>query len=289
MTVWADQRLRTALPTGLSRHRCPAVRFTRGSRSGALDPEKAMPTESQLMITHKASRNTVRQAIDLLTGWGLVETRPGSGTFIRKQDEPLVTTLSGEWQPESDSGLGGGEGTAAFNEVEARGLKGKFSRPRVEIQLATKSVADRLRIASGSNVISRHQQRFVGDRPWSLQTSYYPMKLLDQGAQLLIQADDIKEGTVKYLAEKLGLRQKGYRDRIASRRANAEELRFFGLREDASVPVFVLLRTAYGVFDGESTDPFPFRFTESVFPSDRNQFVINVGEVPGRLADPAEV
>src|ERR1700761_840791 len=144
--------------------------------SGAFDPEKALPTESQLQITHKASRNTVRQAIDLLTGWGLVETRPGSGTFIRKQDEPLVTTLSGEWQPESDSGLGGGEGTAAFNEVEARGLQGKFSRPRVEIQLATKSVADRLRIPQGSNVISRHQQRFVGDRPWSLQTSYYPMK-----------------------------------------------------------------------------------------------------------------
>jgi GntR family transcriptional regulator len=256
--------------------------------AGKFDLEKPMPAESQLQVTYKASRNTVRQAIDLLTGWGLVETRPGSGTFIRKQDDPLVTTLSGEWQPESDSGLGGGEGTAAFNEVEARGLEGRFSRPRVEIQLATKNVADRLRIPPDSNVISRHQQRFVGDRPWSLQTSYYPMKLLEQGAQLLIQADDIKQGTVKYLAERLGLKQVGYRDRIASRRANAEELRFFGLREDASVPVFVLLRTAYGE-DAESTEPYPFRFTESVFPSDRNQFVINVGVVPDRLADPAEV
>jgi hypothetical protein len=53
--------------------------------------------------------------------------------------------------------------------------------------------------------------------------------------------------------------------------------------------VFVLLRTAYGV-DGSSSDPFAFRLTESVFPSDRNQFVINVGEVPDRLpAKPAEV
>jgi GntR family transcriptional regulator len=260
--------------------------------TGQFDLAEPLPTESQLQVTHKASRNTVRQAVDLLAGWGLVETRPGSGTFIRKQDEPLVTTLSGEWQPESDSGLGGGEGTAAFNEVEARGLEGRFSRPRVEIQLASKIVAEQLGIPPDSNVISRHQQRFVGDRPWSLQTSYYPMKLLEQGAQLLIQADDIKQGTVKYLAEELRLKQVGYRDLIASRRANAEELRFFGLREDASIPVFVLLRTAYGV-DGSSnepTEPFAFRLTESVFPSDRNQFVINVGEVLDRRpAKPAEV
>jgi hypothetical protein len=35
--------------------------------------------------------------------------------------------------------------------------------------------------------------------------------------------------------------------------------------------------------------PIPFRFTETVFPSDRNQFVINAGEVPDRLAEAAEV
>jgi GntR family transcriptional regulator len=257
--------------------------------AGDFDPAEPLPTENQLQISYKASRNTIRQAIDLLTGWGLVETRPGSGTFLREQLEPFVTTLSGEWQPESDSGLGGGEGTAAFNEVKDRGLQGRFSTPRVEIQLASRNVSERLRISAGSNVISRHQQRFVGDQPWSLQTSYYPMKLLEQGARLLIQADDIKQGTVKYLEEALQLKQVGYRDRIASRRANGEELRFFGLREDARIPVFVLLRTAYGV-DGSSSDPFAFRLTESVFPSDRNQFVINVGEVPDRLpAKPAEV
>src|ERR1700690_3870721 len=109
--------------------------------SGRYDPENPLPTESQLQVSYKSSRNTVRQAIDLLTRWGLIETRPGAGTFLRQQLEPFVTTLSGEWQEESDSGLGGGEGTAAFNEVEARGLTYRFSKPRVEIQLASKNVA----------------------------------------------------------------------------------------------------------------------------------------------------
>ncbi len=267
--------------------------------SDRFDADKPLPTESQLQVSHKVSRNTIRQAIDLLDGWGLVEKRPGSGTFIRKQYEPFVTTLS-EWQKksgsedkpgsedESDSGLGGGEGAAAFNEVKARGRMGKFLSPRVEIQLASKNVSERLRVPPGTNVISRHQQRFIDGQPWSLQTSYYPMDLSDRGATQLLLAGDIKEGAVKYLGDVLQLKQVGYRDRIAVRRANETELRFFGLREDANIPVFILLRTAYGV-DGASTEPFPFRFTESVFPSDRNQFVINVGNVPDGLAEPAKI
>jgi GntR family transcriptional regulator len=144
---------------------------------GDFDSGQPLPTEKELGATYNVSRNTVRQAIDLLTNWGLVETRPGSGTFIRKQYESFVTTLSGEWQPESDSGLGGGEGSAAFKEVEARGRQGRFLPPRVEIQLARANVAERLRVPPGINVISRHQQRFIDDQPWSLQTSYYPMFL----------------------------------------------------------------------------------------------------------------
>jgi GntR family transcriptional regulator len=255
---------------------------------GDFDPDQPLPTEKELGVTHNASRNTIRQAIDLLTSWGLVETRPGSGTFIRKQYESFVTTLSGEWQPGSDPGLGGGEGSAAFKEVEDRGREGKFLPPRVEIQLAKKNVAERLRIPLGTNVISRNQQRFIDNQPWSLQTSYYPMSLYERGAKKLLQADDIPEGAVRHLGEILHLKQVGYRDRIAVRRANDNELRFFGLREDAGIPMMVLLRTAYCV-DGDTNEPFPFRFTESVFPGDRNQFIINAGEVPDRLAEPAEV
>jgi GntR family transcriptional regulator len=256
---------------------------------GDFDSDQPLPTENELCATYNASRSTIRQAIDLLTSWGLVEVRPGSGTFIRKQYESFVTTLSGEWQPESDLGMGGGEGSAAFKEVEARGRQGRFLPPRVEIQLAKKNVAERLRIPLGTNIISRHQQRFIDDQPWSLQTSYYPMSLYERGAKKLLQADDIPEGAVAHLGEVLNLKQVGYRDRIAVRRANDTELRFFGIREDAGIPMMVLLRTAYGVEGDDATEPFPFRFPVSVFPGDRNQFIINAGEVPYRLAKPAEV
>jgi GntR family transcriptional regulator len=255
---------------------------------GDFHPDQPLPTENELRATYGASRNTVRQAVELLTSWGLVETRPGSGTFISKHYEPFVSTLSGEWQPGDDSGLGGGEGTAAFREVEAHSRKWHLSQPRVEIQSATKEVAERLRISPGTDVISRHQERYIDDQPWSLQTSYYPWDLAERGANRLLRAQDIEEGSVKYLGDILNLRQVGYRDRIAVRRANDNELRFFGLREDAGVPMLVLLRTAYGV-DDNTTEPYRFRLTETIFPGDRNQFIINAGEVPDRLARPVDI
>ena len=49
-------------------------------------------------------------------------------------------------------------------------------------------------------MVSRHQQRFIDGTPWSLQTSYYPMTLVEQGATKLIQATDMTEGAVAYLA-----------------------------------------------------------------------------------------
>jgi DNA-binding GntR family transcriptional regulator len=39
---------------------------------------------------HDASRNTVRDAVKWLTSLGLVETRPGQGTFVVDDIDPFV-------------------------------------------------------------------------------------------------------------------------------------------------------------------------------------------------------
>ena len=79
------------------------------------------------------TRNTIRDALKLLIGRGLIETRPGQGTFVVEQFKPFMTTLSGDWQ--EDSGLGGGEGHAALAEVKARRRTGRgASEPRVRGQ-----------------------------------------------------------------------------------------------------------------------------------------------------------
>jgi len=249
-------------------------------KSGHPGPGEQLPTELELGERYEASRNTVRDAIKWLTANGLVETRPGQGTFVRPRITPFVTTLS----MDPETGLGGGEGNAAFAEVRERGREPSASLPRVTVQLAVGNIAARLRVPDGTQVVGRYQERFIDETPWSLQTTYYPMDLVTQGAMRLISAESIPEGTVTYLHRTIGLTQVGYRDRIMVRSPDETESRFFDLPDDGRIPVCTIIRTGYRA---GHEGPVPFRVTYTTLPADRNQMVVNAGMVPGDLAAPA--
>jgi GntR family transcriptional regulator len=250
--------------------------------SGTLPPGEKLPTEQQLSERYQASRNTIRDAIKWLTSRALVETRPGQGTFVRKRLTPFVTTLS----VDEETGLGGGEGQAAFAEVRERGRKPDASVPKVEIHSAAGNVRARLRVPEGTQVLSRRQERFIDDTPWSLQTTFFPLELVNRGAVALLKAEVIPGGAIAYLQEALGLVQVGYRDRILVRAPHEDESRFFGLPDDGRISVVSLMRTGY---QASGKGPVPFRVTFTVLPADRNQLVINFGDVPRALAAPAVV
>jgi GntR family transcriptional regulator len=254
--------------------------------SGALPPEAQLPNEDALKEEYTASRNTVRAAVEWLSIRGLVVTRPGLGTYVAKPHDPMITTLSDD----PDTGKAGGEGAAAIKEVNQRLARegepepGRATDPTVEVKDAPAYVAERLRINEGDSVLVRHQEFYIGDSPYFLQTTFYPMELVDRGATLLMRPRDIKQGTVEYLAEAIGVVECGTRLRILVRAPNEAEARFFGIPEDGRISVTSLIRTAYQVGpDG----PFPYRATYTVLPADRNQFVLNSGKVPEELAAPA--
>jgi GntR family transcriptional regulator len=267
-----------------AKYRLIADELGEAIKSGRLAPNSRLPTEEQLSQQFSASRNTIRDAVKWLINRGLVETRPGQGTFVIELPVPFVTTLSGDWQEES--GLGGGEGVAALREVEARDRTARLSIPDVAVKKAEGYVADRLQVEVGSAVVSRHQERYIDDQPWSMQTSYYPMDLVTRGANRLLDTDDLAQGTVKYLSDTLQVEQVGFRDLIAVRAPDANEAAFFRLPYDGRVPVYVILRTGFARGDD---GPVPFRLTESIFPCDRNQFVVNAGETPGRFGSSAKI
>jgi DNA-binding GntR family transcriptional regulator len=236
--------------------------------SGELAPGDKLPSELEFRERYNnASRNTIRDAIKRLTSQGLVETRPGQGTFVTMRIDPFVTQLSGDPQA-----LGGAEGTTYLSEVNKTHRIASFSQPKVEIQKTLPAIGQRLRVPPDTQIVCRHQMRYIDKLPWSLQTSFYPMDFVTKGATRLLMAEDIPEGTVRYIAETIGIRQVGYRDWITARRPDANEQTFFSVSHDAIV--FENFRTA---FDQTGT---PLRVTVTVFPADRNQFIINVGEVP---------
>ena len=224
-----------------------------------------LPTEKDLQKMFGASRNTVRDAIKFLAQLGLIETRPGQGTFVVEKPTPYVTTLTASQQ---------GQEHNYATEVEGQGRLATAGEPKVEIKYATRQVAKDLGLDEGAEVVSRHQERFMDGIPWSLQTTYYPMSFVDQGAGRLIQPTDIEEGAIHYLAREYHVEQVGYRDTISVRPPEMDEAWFFKLPPDGRISVFEIHRVGFD----EKGDPM--RLTVTVYPADRNQFRVEGGKVP---------
>jgi GntR family transcriptional regulator len=236
--------------------------------SGKLAEGAQLPTEQEISDAWGTSRSTVRDAIKHLTTRGLVEAHAGQGTFVRRKITPIVTNLS------ATHDLGTGDDAQYYIDVRRQQRAPWSTVPRVEIQPATKLVASELRLPAGSQVVLRHQQRFVDDDPYSLQTSFYPMELVTvRGATRVIEAIDIEEGVVQYLGREFGIEQVGYRDVITVRTPESAEITFFRLPEDGHVAVFENFRTGYDQHGD------PIRITITVYPADRNWFIIN-GTIP---------
>lgn len=249
--------------------------------SGRIRPGEPLPTEVKLRDRYNASRNTVRDAIKRLTHQGLVETKPGIGTFVTRRIDPLVTTLS----VSTRTGLAGWEGDGAIADTVARGRVPRATTPRVEVLAATDDIAALLAVAAGTSVINRHQDCFVDGMPWWQQATWCPMTLVDGGASGLLKAEVI-EDLGDYLGRAVGRRPVGDTVRFASRLPVGSETRFFDLPENGHVPVYSLTHIVYT--DSEA-GPVPLWATVAVYPADRNQVEINSGKVPQQRWAPAMV
>jgi len=89
-------------------------------------------------------------------------------------------------------------------------------------------------------------------------------------------------GVVSYLAEALGVKQVGWREKITVRTPGPNECAFFRLPDDGRIAVFETFRTS---FDESGT---PLRLTITIYPADRNELCVNVGNVPAGNAHPPE-
>jgi GntR family transcriptional regulator len=262
-------------------YRMIADDLRRKIESGELPAELSgpLPTEVELREQYGASRNTVRDAIKWLTTLGLVETRPGQGTFVVEKPTPYVTTLTGNPKATA-SDYGGGD--VYVGEVTASGRTPKSAGLKIEIQQATTVVARSLHLdesaeGESAQVVIRHQERFIDGTPWSLQTTFYPMSLVQKhGATKLLLPTDMPEGALAYLARECGITQVGYRDTISVRPPDETEVWFFRLPADGRISVFEIHRVGFD----EKGDRL--RLTITVYPADRNRFRVEVGKVPGR-------
>lgn len=233
--------------------------------SGTLQPGERLPSEPDLVRQFDASRNTVRLALALLTNQGLVVTRQGLGTFVTEPARPFTALLSRvATQPSLQSA------STVLPEVSRAGSEAETSRLFVEKAPASMSVAEKLEVAPGDLVVVRRRSGSIGDVPWMMMASYFPLDIAE--GTPLEQAGEIAGGSIKLLAD-MGYAQVGFVDEIGARMPSTREFSFFGL--STGTPVVVVNRTAY-------TPDRPIRMTRYVYRADRVRLTHEVGSIPNR-------
>jgi DNA-binding GntR family transcriptional regulator len=237
--------------------------------SGELAPEAKLPSDAELVEAYDSSRNTVREAVRFLLTRGLVEKRGNQGTFVSPKVDPFSTVVN------ADTGFGGFEGAAYASEVTARNRKPTVNTPRVEIQQASAGIAAELQLEDDSTVVIRHQQRFIDGMLWSMQTSYYPLHFVTDGAARLLAVEDITEGVRAYLDSALGIKEVGSHDTMRVRAPNPGEAVAFKIPDDGWIAVFETRQI------GVDASGHPVRVTISIYPADRNEFSMETGALVG--------
>lgn len=251
--------------------------------SGRLAPGERLPPEKELALKWKVSENTIKAAVNELRKRRRVETVPQKGSFVSEPDQPFVITLNRKDLGDENApgrGYGGGEGKAFMAEAKRQAHEASSSKPDVKVQDAEELQMKALGIPSvpadapRPQVVRRSQQRFVDEKPNSLQHSYFRLELAFK-AQELLNSRDIEEGTVAYL-KRCGHEQVGYEDEFDARPPTDEELKFFGLSKN-SLAVIEHVRTAFDQ-NGE-----PFRLTVTVYKPGTNKIRFIAGQVPDEV------
>ena len=120
-----------------------------------------LPGEKKLAEEFAVSRMTIRKAVDMLVGWGLVVRRHGSGTYVARKDLHHETTnLTG------------------LAEVLRRQGKEVTSQVLVfEVMPAPPAIASQLRIQINERIYFSRRVRYVDGKPLMLEDSYMPVRL----------------------------------------------------------------------------------------------------------------
>jgi DNA-binding GntR family transcriptional regulator len=262
-----------------AKYRQIADELRRQIEEGALQPGDKL-AEKELAERHGVSSNTIKEALRELKRGGLVTALPKVGAIIAEPGKPFTSTLShvdlaGEGAV--GKGFGGGEGKAWVLEAAAQGRMATVGPLHVEMTKASRRLAVKLETPVGAQLVARTQQRYIDDVPNSIQTSYFALKLAMEKAPLLLEAEDIKDGTVVYLHNR-GREQAWYEDEMTARQPTPDELEFFGLSKD-SLAVLEVIRTAH------DQNNAPFRLTVTVSAPGRNIFRILGGDVPAQVRE----
>ena len=214
---------------------------------GDLQPGDEVPSERQLADEWKVARPTATKALQALRQQGLVETRPGMGTFV--QDVQAHRRAAYRYHRYRERGAQ----YAADESVEIVGTG---------VTNAPDYVAEALRLTPPAQAMMR--RRVIsreGHGPTEIATSWWPADLASTAPRLLARESLGGIGSVRYVETVTGRHATYARDQASARLATDAECRELALDLPAAVLVY-----RHTVFDDGDQ---PMEFAEAIYPPDK--------------------
>jgi DNA-binding GntR family transcriptional regulator len=195
---------------------------------GTLRPGDALPSEHELCQQFTISRMTARKAVDYLVRQGKVERRRGQGTFVIQAKKNVLVSLP------LDRHLSSSEVTCGLDVPVSNRLICLFR------QQATADIAEKLRIAPGSDVWFMKRLRLVGDVPFVFEQSWMITELFDD-----LHEDDLNSSKYAYISRK-GFSVEHSEKEIRAELPSHEVRDMLGLKRDEPVLHATSLATLSG-------------------------------------------
>jgi len=208
--------------------------------SGELEPGEKLPVTHKLVERYGVSSETLRHAINRLKNAGLLETKRGVGTFVRKQTP--MKRLGAERYSRSKRA----EGKVAFAaDREESGLA--WSRndqtQTVRTAEATGEIAEALQISEGDLVVERARVVVHEGEPTQRLVSWYRLADVEGTSIADPTPGPAGKGGGYSVLDDLGIGPDEIEEQITARMPTSDEE--VVLRVPAGEPVFDLKRTAF--------------------------------------------
>lgn len=204
--------------------------------SGRLRPGEQIPSENELAERHRTTRVTVRKALALLRGEGLIVSEQGRGAFVRPQPRVQMLTTGSNWRRRRDEG-----GAANFNaEAQAQGRSAEQQLLGVGRIPAPADIAERLGVEPGTEVLARRLRMMVDGMPMQLVTAFFVASRVV--GTPIEEARRIRGGVARVLEDPdgpIGVRIAQFVEELEARMPTPEE------REALAIPLGVPLVQAF--------------------------------------------
>lgn len=218
--------------------------------SGKYYPGAALPDQNQIASDFKTTRMTVRKAINELVIAGLLYSKRGAGTFVRKDfQKNLAGELSNIQKP-----LGTTKNSPDQN-VTSKILH--FSA-----RMPTEVEQDKLLLSPAEPVYEIERLRYIEEKLFSYEHTIMPTKIA-------ILSDKILHKSIyTYLKNKCGLTIGGAHRIVTAQKSTPADIKNQIASEGD--PVLVIQQVGY-LEDGQ-----PFEFSDSRFPYQDSQVIADI-------------